>query len=134
MNRVYIGGTVNDDGSLTIPAFAVRGLGYEPEDEINLTMPVQQCICDCEESELFLSRCCGEAECSGYTSDDDELNIPANLLCEAALPAGIDISVLAADGVLLIVAAKDELEDLPQELQCFLHELGVYPVSMNGNS
>ena len=125
MNKVYLSATVNDDGSLTIPSFAARGLGYEPGDEVNLTLPVFQCLCKCEDSELFISRCCGEAECSGYTSDGDDLNIPSSLLCESAIPVCSDISVLAADGALLIIAAKDELEDLPLELRCFLDELGI---------
>lgn len=130
MNKVYLSATVNEDGSLTIPAFAVRGLGYKPEEEINLTLPVKHCLCDCEENELFLSRCCGESECGGYRSDGDELNIPARLLCEAAIPTGSNISVLAAKGALLVIAAEDELEDLPLELSCFLGELGISPLSM----
>ena len=30
MNKFRMSATVNEDGTLTIPAFAVRGLGYEP--------------------------------------------------------------------------------------------------------
>ena len=130
MNKVYLSATVNEDGTLTIPAFAVRGLGYEPGDEVNMTLPVQQCICDCEDNELFLSRCCGEAECSGYTCDGDELNIPPQILCEAGIPVGANVTVLSADGALVIIAAEDELEDLPLELRCFLSELGISILSM----
>lgn len=130
MNKVYLNATVSEDGSLTLPAFAVRGLGYEPEEDVNLTLPVHHCLCDCEDNELFLSRCCGEAECSGYRSDSDELNIPAQLMCEAAIPTGTDITVLAADGALLIIAAENELEDLPLELSCFLGELGISTLSL----
>ena len=125
MNKVYLSASVNDDGTITIPAFAVRGLGYEPEDNVNLALPVTQTLCDCKDNELFLSRCCGEPECSGYTSDSDELNIPTKLLCEAAIPTGSGISVLAADGALLVIATEKSLEDLPLELTCFLGELGI---------
>ena len=41
------------------------------------------------------------------------------------IEADLYISVLTADGALLIIAAKDELEDLPLELRCFLDELGI---------
>ena len=125
MSKVYLSATVDSDGALTIPAFAVRGLGYEPGDEVNLTLPVTQAICDCDDNELFLSRCCAEAECGGYTNDGDELNIPARLLCDAMIPAGSEISVLSADGALLIIAAEEPLDELPLELTCFLAELGI---------
>ncbi|MDL2293787.1 hypothetical protein LJC60_04065 [Ruminococcaceae bacterium OttesenSCG-928-D13] len=125
MNKVYLSAEVSEDGSLTIPAFAARGLGYEPGETVHMTLPVQSCICDCDDNELFLSRCCGESECSGYRSDDDELNIPPSLLCEAGIPVGTNVSVLAADGALVLIAAEDTLEDLPLELRCFLSELGI---------
>ncbi len=129
MNKVYLSATVNEDGSLTIPAFAVRGLGYEPEEEVSLTLPVHPCLCDCEDNELFLARCCGEAECSGYTSNGGELNLPPQLLCEAGISTGTDVTILSADGALLIIAAENELEDLPLELRCFLEELGISTLS-----
>ena len=131
MNKIYLNGTVSEDGTLTIPAFAVRGLGYEPEDNVNLTLPVNQCLCDCTESEVFISRCCGDADCGGYTSDGDELNIPQSLLCEAAIPNCSDISIITANGLLLIISATDELEDLTQEMSCFLGELGINATPIN---
>ena len=131
MSKVYISATVNSDGTITIPVFAARGLGYEPGDEVNMTLPVEQTICDCDDNELFLSRCCSEAECSGYTSDGDELNIPARLLCDAMIPAGSEISVLSADGALLIIAAEEPLDELPLELTCFLAELGITTHSLH---
>ena len=130
MSKVYLSATVNSDGTLTIPAFAVRGLGYEPGDQVNMTLPVTPTICECDDNELFLSRCCSESECSGYTSDGEELNIPASLLCEAMIPAGSDISVLTADGVLMIIAAEDALDELPLELTCFLAELGITTLTL----
>ena len=134
MNKIYLSAAVNDDGTITIPDFAARGLGYEPGDNVNLALPVTQTLCDCSDNELFLSRCCGEPECSGYTSDGEELNIPARLLCEAAIPTGSDISVLAADGVLLVIATEKSLEDLPLELSCFLGELGISTLSLHRTS
>jgi len=125
MSKVYISAAVGANGALTIPSFAVRGLGYGPGQEVNMTLPVKQTICDCNESELFLSRCCAESECSGYTSDGIDLNIPAKLLCDAMIPAGSDISVLSADGALLVIAAEAPLDELPLELKCFLSELGI---------
>jgi hypothetical protein len=131
MSKVYLSMKINDDGSLTIPAFAARGLGYEPGEEINLTLPVRHCLCDCEDNELFLSRCCGDAECGGYTSDGDELNIPARLLCEAGIPAGSGVSVLSAEGMLIIAAGGDGMQsDLTDELGCFMAELGYDPESV----
>ena len=131
MNKVYLSAAVNEDGTLTIPDFAVRGLGYEPGDQVNLTLPVTEGLCVCEDGELLFSRCCGEAECAGYTSDGDELNIPARYLCEAALPVGSDVSVLTADGALLIIATQQSLEDLPREVSGFLDELGISTLSLN---
>ena len=130
MSKVYFGATVNENGTLTIPAFAVRGLGYVPGDDVNLTLPATPCLCDCEDNELFLSRCCAEAACSGYTSDSDELNIPARMLCEVSIPTGTNVSVLTADGALLIIAAEESLEDLPLELTCLLGELGISTFSL----
>ena len=130
MNKIRMSAAVNKDGTLTIPAFATRGLGYEPGDEINLTIPTNQYICDCPENELFLGRVCGEESCSGYTSDSDELNIPARLLADASIPMGQDIAVLVAEGALLIVATQELLEDLPVELCCLLNELGISPLTI----
>lgn len=130
MSKVYLSAAVNGDGSLTVPAFAVRGLGYAPGDQVNMTLPVTQTVCECDDNELFLSRCCAESECGGYRSDGDELNIPARLLCEAMIPVGTDISVLSADGALLIIAAEESLDELPLELTCFLGELGISTLSL----
>lgn len=130
MNKIRMNAAVNEDGSLTIPAFAVRGLGYEPEEEVSLTIPTNQYICDCPENELFVGRVCGESACSGYTSDSDDLNIPARLLADASIPMGEDVSVLVAEGALLIVATEKVLEDLPVELCCLLNELGISPLTI----
>lgn len=129
-NNVYVTATVNDDGTMSIPAFAVRGLGYTPGEQVNAAIPVRQCICECEDNELFISRCCPEAECAGYRSDGDDLNIPARLLCDANIAAGTDIAILAAEGALVLMAVEDALEDLPVELCCLLNELGISPMAV----
>lgn len=128
MNKINMNAKVNEDGTLTIPAFAARGLGYEPGDQVDITIPTNQYICDCPENELFIGRVCGDASCSGYTSDSDDLNIPARLLADASIPMGEDITVLVAEGALLIVAAEELLEELPTELCCLLNELGISPL------
>lgn len=131
MNKIYFSTTVNLDGTITIPAFAVRGMGYGPCTDVNVTLPTNQCLCECEDSELFISRCCGEAACMGYTSSGEDLNIPAQLLSDANISIGGDVSILVADGALVLVAAEDECDDdLPVELCALLNELGVSPLSV----
>jgi hypothetical protein len=112
MSKIYLNTAVEKDGSLTIPAFAARGLGYKPGDRVQLTLPV--------------TRAAG-----GYTSDGAELNIPARLLRAAFVPAGSDISVLSASGMLIIAAASGgQQRDLTDELSCFMTELGCDPESV----
>lgn len=130
MSKVYLSTTVNDDGSMNIPNFAVRGLGYKPGDKVNITLPVAQSICECNASELFLSRCCAESECSGYTSDSEELNIPTQLLCDAMVPVGSRISIISADQTLVIVVTEEASEELAMELSCCLDELGIITASI----
>lgn len=130
MNKAYFNGQVNSDGTLTIPAFAARGLGYEPGDQVSISIPTNQYICDCPENELFIGRVCGDASCSGYTSDSDDLNIPARLLADASIPMGEDITVLVAEGALLIVATEELLDELPAELCCLLNDLGISPLTV----
>lgn len=127
MNEMHMKATVNEDGTLTIPAFAVRGLGYEPGNQISIIVPTNQYLCDCPENELFIGRVCGDASCSGYTSDSDDLNIPARLLADASIPMGEDVTVLVAEGALLIVATEELLDELPVELCCLLNDLGISP-------
>lgn len=130
MNKIHFESQVNADGSITIPAFVARGLGYEPHEGVSMTLPTNQYLCDCSDNALFIGRCCSDFECAGYTSDGDALNIPAKLLSDAEIPMGEDISILVADGALVIVAAEEALEELPIELCCLLNELGVSPMSV----
>ena len=65
-----------------------------------------------------------------YSTDGGRLNIPERLLAEAGIPEGQRITVVAADGALLIVTAQDELEDLPVEVCALLNELGISPLSV----
>lgn len=77
-----------------------------------------------------MSRVCGDAGCAGYTSEGPDLNLPAGMLAEASIPLGEDISVLAADGALIIVPATEELRELPAEFCCLLNDLGISPLSI----
>ena len=79
---------------------------------------------------LLVSRVCGDAGCAGYTSEEPELNLPADLLAEASIPVGEEITVLVADGALLIVPTTEDLLELPVELCCLLNELGISPLSI----
>ena len=130
MNKAYFKGLINSDGTLTIPAFAARGLGYEPGDQVSIAVPTNQYICDCPESKLSIGRVCGDTSCPGCTSNSNDLNIPARLLADASIPAGEDITVLVAEGALLIVATEELLEDLPVELCCLLNDLGISPLAV----
>jgi hypothetical protein len=126
MSNVYLSATVNKDGSLTIPAFAVRGLGYKKGDEVSLAVPTENCACRCADSELLIARVCDER--TGYTTDGDELSIPAALLQNAGIPLDNAFSVLSAEGVLVIAAAANGLQrDFTDEIGCFLEELGYDP-------
>lgn len=127
MNNVYFSVCVNEDGSLTIPAFAARGMGYQPGDSVSLAMPVSQPACDtfCCDDELFISRGCTDAICSGYSVEGCGVNIPARLFAVADIPIGTPINVMAGDDVLILVAGTGMCEDLPCEIDCLLNELGI---------
>ncbi|MDR1692091.1 MAG: hypothetical protein LBR72_01915 [Oscillospiraceae bacterium] len=90
MNDMRYTATVNEDGSLTITAFAARGLGYEPGDEVNLALPTDVCAAVCGDSELRITRNCGHCAGADYIAEGDRINIPANLLLEAGLSPGCD--------------------------------------------
>ena len=85
----------------------MRGMGYEPGEEVPITTPANQYICDCDANRLLVTRTCDDAECTGYTSSGMELNLPAALLSEASIPVGEEVAVLAADGALIIVPSTE---------------------------
>jgi antitoxin component of MazEF toxin-antitoxin module len=131
MKNVYPTATVNPDGSLTIPAFVVCGLGYPPGGEVRLALPEEMCGHACEDGELPIRRVCDEYGDGGYTAEGDAINIPLGLLKAAGLKAGSEISVLSSDGMLIIAATGDDsLRDLTDELGCFMAELGHDPESV----
>ena len=80
MSKIHTTVRVGVDGSLTLPAFFMRGMGYEPGEEVPITTPANQYICDCDANRLLVTRTCDDAECTGYTSSGMELNLPAALL------------------------------------------------------
>ena len=79
MSKIHTTVRVGVDGSLTLPAFFMRGMGYEPGEEVPITTPANQYICDCDANRLLVTRTCDDAECTGYTSSGMELNLPAAL-------------------------------------------------------
>ncbi len=130
MNKVYLNATVSDDGSLTLPAFAVRGLGYAPGEDVNLALPTEMCAAVCDDSELLIKRTCGDYDDGGdgYTTEGDDINLPAKLLQDSGVPLGSEISVLASEGMLIIAVTGDGRQrDLTDELGCFMNELGYDP-------
>ena len=129
MSKIHTTVRVGVDGSLTLPAFFMRGMGYEPGEEVPITTPANQYICDCDANRLLVTRTCDDAECTGYTSSGMELNLPAALLSEASIPVGEEVAVLAADGALIIVPSTEELRELSVELCCLLNELGISPLT-----
>ena len=68
MSKIHTTVRVGVDGSLTLPAFFMRGMGYEPGEEVPITTPANQNICDCDANRLLVTRTCDDAECTGYTS------------------------------------------------------------------
>ena len=82
MSKVHTSVKIRKDGSLVLPAFVMRGMGYAPGEEVPITTPADQYICDCDANSLLVSRVCGDAGCAGYTSEEPELNLPADLLAE----------------------------------------------------
>ena len=76
MSKIHTTVRVGVDGSLTLPAFFMRGMGYEPGEEVPITTPANQYICDCDANRLLVTRTCDDAECTGYTSSGMELNLP----------------------------------------------------------
>jgi antitoxin component of MazEF toxin-antitoxin module len=78
-------------------------------------------------------------EITKYSSLGTELNIPAALLIGAGLDAGAELSVLSADGMLIIAATEPEHQrELTDELSCFMEELGfdpeeIYSVAESGD-
>ena len=115
MSKIHTTVRVGVDGSLTLPAFFMRGMGYEPGEEVPITTPANQYICDCDANRLLVTRTCDDAECTGYTSSGMELNLPAALL---------------SDGALIIVPSTEELRELSVELCCLLNELGISPLTI----
>lgn len=113
-------------GRLQVCPSVVGQVYIRPENEAYLGLD----ICDCDANSLLVSRVCGDAGCAGYTSEEPELNLPADLLAEASIPVGEEITVLVADGALLIVPTTEDLLELPVELCCLLNELGISPLSI----
>jgi hypothetical protein len=67
-------------------------------------------------------------EQQNYTTFGERLNIPGGLLIDAGLALGTEITVLAADGMLLVAAVEgDRLPELTDELGCVMSELGYDP-------
>ncbi len=118
---------INEDGSITIPAFAVRGLGYRPGDTVDLAIPIHQPDCDteCCCDELFLSRSCSDTICTGYTAEGNMVNLPPRLFAKAGIPLGTRVNVMAGDNALVLVAGTEVCEDLACEVDCLLTELGI---------
>jgi len=128
MSYVYLNATVKEDGSLAIPSFAVRGLGYLPGDDVNLALPTEICAVDCEDSELLIKRVCDDYCDQGYTTEGSTINIPLDTLRSARINPGSRISVLSSDGMLIIaVTGGGRQRDLADELGCFMAELGYDP-------
>lgn len=126
MNNVCFSVKVHKDGSLKIPPFAVRGLGYQPGDDVDLALPADQpeceiCCCD----DLFIMRRRSDAFCPGYTVQEDEVNIPLGLFNEAGVPVGTTVYVMAGENALVLAAGTDDCEDLPAEIHCLLEELDI---------
>ena len=131
MSNIYLSATVKSDGSLTIPPFAVRGLGYQPGAAVNLALPADTCCADCKDSELLIKKVCNDYTGEGYTSDGDDINIPLELLRESGIRTGSEISVLFSDGMLIIAAVSGGRQrDLTDELGCFMAEIGYDPESV----
>jgi hypothetical protein len=127
MGKVYFSLTVNGDGSINVPAFAIRGLGYAPGDSVSLIVPAEQPPCDCEsrEDELLLSRYCAGAPTAGYTTDGEEVNIPARMFAKAGLPAGTTVYAMTGDRALVLAAGAGDCEDLPEKIAGLLDDLGI---------
>ena len=127
MSKVYFSATVNEDGTLVVPAFAVRGMGFKPNEEVAMSVPVEQPVCglECGCNELFIGRCCGESDCGGYTSDGSEVNIPARMLAKASLPVGTEVHVITRENALVLVAGANIHAGLADEVQALLEELGM---------
>ena len=61
MSKIHTTVRVGVDGSLTLPAFFMRGMGYEPGEEVPITTPANQYIIvpSTEElRELSVELCC----------------------------------------------------------------------------
>lgn len=128
MTNVYLTVTVDGDGTLTIPAFAMRGLGYRPGKDVQLALPTEICSADCDDSELLIRRICDDYSGEGYTTEGDTINIPLELLEATGIKTGSDISVLSSDGMMIIAVTDGERQrDLTDELGCFMAELGHDP-------
>lgn len=44
MSKVYTSVKIRKDGSLVLPAFVMRGMGYAPGEEVPITTPADQYI------------------------------------------------------------------------------------------
>ena len=128
VNNAYTSAIVNEEGTITIPAFIARGYGYLPGDEVPLVLPTDCCTQNCEESGLLIKQICGDCDSDGYTTDGDDINIPLWMLGETGIPVGSEISVLRSDGMLIIAAISGgHQRDLTDELGCFMTEIGHDP-------
>lgn len=127
MSKVYFSATVNENGELVVPAFAIRGMGFKPKDEVAISVPVEQPTCgiECGCNELFIGRCCGKSDCCGYTSDGEDVNIPARMLARAGLPVGTDVQLMTSENALVLVAGSGIHTGLADEIEATLEELGI---------
>ena len=128
MTNVFLCTSVKPDGSLTLPPFAVRGLGYQPGAVVRLTLPTDICAQECEGGGLLVKRVCGDDGSEGYTTYGGEINIPLALLSGASIPPGNEIIVLSSDGMLIIAAVGEGYQsDLADVLGCLMADLGYDP-------
>ena len=81
MSKIHTTVRVGVDGSLTLPAFFMRGMGYEPGEEVPITTPANQYICDCDANRLLVTRTCDDAECTGLAMMNGFLSGSVALCC-----------------------------------------------------
>ena len=109
------------DGSLTLPSLLLEHLGITEDGLIGLFVPERPSPCnDCEELELSLSSVCEENLCKGYTSHEESINLPEDLLDAADLAAGTELTAICFGGGILITSSEcaentDSLEISPTE-------------------
>lgn len=129
MKMIEMRTCVDKDGRLVIPEKTVEEAGFNPGDEVYVSLAAAK-----EETHPCLRHLITTEPLDTvvHSDDDDEfapedeLCIPGEMLEAAGIPRDSDLNIIYTDGTIVIMEA-DILDNLPDELRELFANIGVNP-------